>query len=69
MSQMIEAMSDRELLGVIVGSKTAEKLLQDAGGSLSKLLNECPAMYDPKPKVTTKLKVAKEKLNSLAAGG
>ena len=59
-SQIIEAMSDRDLLGMIVGSKTAVKLLQDAGGSLSKLLNECPAMYDPQPKVTTKLKVAKE---------
>ena len=60
MSQIIEAMSDADLLGMMVGSKTAARMLQDAGGSLSKLLNECPAMYDLQPKVRTKLQVAKE---------
>jgi DNA repair protein RadC len=59
-SQMIEAMSDVDLLGMIVGTKTAARLLDEAGGSLSKLLNEAPAMFDPQPKAATKLKVAKE---------
>lgn len=60
MSQVIQAMSDADLLGMMVGSKTAARMLQDAGGSLSKLLNESGATFDPQPKVRAKLQVAKE---------
>ena len=60
MSQPIEAMSDVDLLGVMVGSKAASRMLKDAGGSLSTLLNQSIASYDPQPKVITKLHVGKE---------
>lgn len=60
MSQMIEVMSDVDLLGLLVGSKTAVRMLEDAGGRLSTLLNLCPASWEPEPKVKTKLLVAKE---------
>jgi DNA repair protein RadC len=60
MSQVIQAMSDADLLGMMVGSKTAARMLQDAGGSLSTLLNESIPSYDVQPKVRTKLQVAKE---------
>ena len=60
MSQPIEAMSDVDLLGVMVGSKAASRMLKDAGGSLSTLLNQSVASSDPQPKVITKLQVAKE---------
>ena len=57
---MIEVMSDVDLLGLLVGSKTAVRMLEDAGGRLSTLLNLCPASWEPEPKVKTKLLVAKE---------
>ena len=60
MSQIVEAMSDADLLGMIVGTKTAVRMLKDAGGSLSKLLNEPMPGSDTQPKVRTKLQVAKE---------
>ena len=60
MSQPIEAMSDVDLLGVMVGSKAASRMLKDAGGSLSTLLTPSIASYDPQPKVATKLQAAKE---------
>ena len=60
MSQLIEVMSDVDLLGLLVGSKTAVRMLEDAGGRLSTLLNLCPASWEPEPKVRTKLLVAKE---------
>ncbi len=60
MSQIVEAMSDADLLGIMVGSKAAARMLQDAGGSLSTLLNESIPSYDLQPKVRTKLQVAKE---------
>ena len=60
MSQLIEVMSDVDLLGLLVGSKTAVRMLEDAGGRLSTLLNLCPASCQPEPKVRTKLLVAKE---------
>jgi hypothetical protein len=59
-SQLIEVMSDVDLLGMMVGSQTAARMLQEAGGRLSTLLNVCPASYEPEPKVKTKLLVAKE---------
>jgi DNA repair protein RadC len=60
MSQIVEAMSDADLLGIMVGTKAASRMLQDAGGSLSTLLNECIPSYGLQPKVRTKLQVAKE---------
>ena len=60
MSQVVQAMSDADLLGMMVGSKTAARMLQDAGGSLSTLLNESMPSYDVLPKGRTKLQVAKE---------
>ena len=60
MSQIVEAMSDADLLGMMVGSKTAARMLQDAGGSLSTLLNEPTPSYDLQSKANTKLQVAKE---------
>jgi len=60
MSQIVEAMSDADLLGMMVGSKTAARMLQDAGGSLSTLLNQSIPSYDLQSKANTKLQVAKE---------
>ena len=60
MCRNIEGMSNAELLGMMVGSKTAVRILKHAGGSLSALLNESIAPYDPQPKAQTKLQVAKE---------
>jgi len=57
---MIEAMSDADLLGMMVGSKAAVRMLKDAGGSLSTLFNESILSDDPQPKAVTKLRVAKE---------
>src|SRR6476620_3170734 len=59
MSQIVEVMSDAELLGVIVGPKTAASMLKEAG-SISALLNQSVAPYDPQPKVKTRLLAAKE---------
>ena len=59
MSQIVEAMSDADLVGVIVGPKSAARMLKDAG-SISALLNQSIAPYDPQPKVKTKLRAAKE---------
>lgn len=60
MSQIVQAMSDAELLGMMVGTKTAVRMLKEADGSLSAVLNESVATYGPEPKVKTKLQVAKE---------
>ncbi|MBM2813189.1 MAG: hypothetical protein HW416_3948 [Chloroflexi bacterium] len=60
MSQIIEAMSDVDLLGMIVGSKTAAQLLKDAGGSLSKVLYESMPSCNVRPRVRTKLRIATE---------
>jgi len=59
-SQIIEAMSDVDLLGMIVGSKTAAQLLKDAGGSLSKVLYESMPSCNVRPRVRTKLRIATE---------
>ena len=60
MSQLIEAMSDLDLLAMMLGSKTAERMLHHAGGRLSTLLNESQAACEPEPKIKLKLLVAKE---------
>jgi DNA repair protein RadC len=53
-------MSDVDLLGMLVGSRTAAQMLEGAGGSLSKLLNESMPTVDVQPRVRTRLQVAKE---------
>jgi DNA repair protein RadC len=53
-------MSDVDLLGMIVGSKTAAQLLKDAGGSLSKVLYESMPSCNVRPRVRTKLRIATE---------
>ena len=59
MSQIVEGMSDTELLGVIVGGKTAARMLKHAG-SISALLNQSIAPYDPQPRMKSRLLAAKE---------
>ena len=59
MSQMIEAMSDVDLLGVIVGEKLAARLLGEAG-SISSLLNQSIAPCEPQPRLKRRLLAAKE---------
>ena len=59
-SQIIEAMSDVDLLRIMVGSKTAVRILNDAGGSLSKLLNQSLPPFDAHSKVRIRLYVARE---------
>ena len=59
MFQFVEAMSDAELLGVIVGKTTAARILLDAG-SITALLNQSIAPYDPQPKLKMRLLAAKE---------
>jgi len=60
MCQAVQAMSDADLLGMMVGSKTAAQLLRDAGGSLSTVLNESVAPYNAGPRARLRLVVAKE---------
>lgn len=56
----IQAMSDTELLALMVGPKTAQEMLKKSSGSIAALLNESIAAYDPKPKVKIRLQAAKE---------
>lgn len=56
----IQAMSDTELLALMVGPKTAQEMLKKSNGSIAALLNESVAPYDPKPKVKIRLQAAKE---------
>ena len=59
MCQFIQAMSDADLLGVMVGSRAAARMLKEAG-SLTALLAEPTAAYHPQPIEKTKLRAAKE---------
>jgi DNA repair protein RadC len=59
MSQNVDAMSNADLLGTLVGSKRAVQMLK-AAGSLSALLNQTVPTYAPEPKMTFRLRVAKE---------
>ena len=54
------SMSDADLLGVMVGYKTASRILRLAEGSLSAALNQPPAPYSTAPRGAFKLQVAKE---------
>jgi len=60
MSRKIESMSDADLLGVLVGSRTAAHLLKDVRGSLSQLLHEPLPVEYAQPRVASKLKAATE---------
>ena len=60
MCQVVQAMSDADLLGMLVGTKSAAQLLRDAGGSLSTVLNESVAAYDALPRARVRLLAAKE---------
>ena len=57
----IQAMSDADLLALMVGAKTAQQLLQESRGSLATLfLNDTVATYNSKPKAQAKIHAAKE---------
>ena len=60
MYPVIEALSDADLLGLMVGQRTAQRLLKDAGGSITTLLNDRMAHYHIESKVSNKLKAARE---------
>ena len=60
MSQLIEAMSDVDLLGMLVGNATAVRMLHEAGGSLSTLLNQSVPSCHVQPRARTRLQVARE---------
>lgn len=60
MSCTIQSLSDADLLGVLVGSRTAVHLLKGASGSLAQLLHEpVPAVY-AQPRAASKLQAARE---------
>ena len=60
MRSTIQSLSDADLLGVLVGSRTAAHLLKDASGSLAQLLHEpVPAVY-AQPRAASKLQAARE---------
>ncbi len=57
----IQALSDADLLALVVGPNTARQLLQDAGGSLAALvLNDGVEASETRPKGRVKLQAAKE---------
>ena len=60
MSRNIESMSDADLLGVLVGNRTAAHLLKDVSGSLSQLLHEPLPVEYVQPQVASKLRAATE---------
>ena len=59
MRSTIQSLSDADLLGVLVGPRTAVHLLKDASGSLAQLLHEPAAIY-AKPGAADKLHAARE---------
>lgn len=60
MHSTIQSLSDADLLGVLVGHRTAAHLLKDARGSLAQLLHEpVPAVY-AQPRAASKLQAARE---------
>jgi DNA repair protein RadC len=59
MRSTIQSLSDADLLGVLVGPRTAVHLLKDASGSLAQLLHEPAAIY-AKPGTADKLHAARE---------
>ena len=60
MSCSIQSLSDADLVGVLVGFRTAAHLLKNASGSLAQLLHEpVAAVYAP-PRAASKLQAARE---------
>ena len=60
MRTTIQSLSDADLLGVLVGPRTAAHLLKDASGSLAQLLHEpVPAVY-AQSRAASKLQAARE---------
>lgn len=59
MVEFVDGMSDVELLGMLVGGKSAVRMLEDAG-SITALLNQSIAPYDPQPRLKSRLLAAKE---------
>lgn len=60
MCDAVQSMSDAELLGVVVGVKTAAQLLHGAGGSLWTVLNQSVPTYQVLPRAQVRLYAAKE---------
>jgi DNA repair protein RadC len=60
MSRTVEAMSDVDLLGTLVGARTAAKMLQVASGSLATLLNEAVANAALPPNGAAQVLAARE---------
>jgi DNA repair protein RadC len=60
MRSNIESLSDTDLLGVLVGVRTATHLLRDASGSLSQLLHTSATVTYVQPQASSKLQAAKE---------
>lgn len=60
MCEAVQSMSDADLLGVVVGVRTAAQLLRDAGGSLSTVLNQAVPGYHARPRAQVRLLAAKE---------
>ncbi len=60
MSRTIEGMSDVEVLGLIVGSAVADWYLQEAGGSLSALLDEATDTGPTRQWVQSRVRAAAE---------
>lgn len=60
MSCTIQSLSDADLLGVLIGPRTAVNLLKDASGSLAQLLHEPVPAVDAQPRAASKLQAARE---------
>lgn len=60
----IEAMSDTDLLALMVGPKTAQQMLKQSSGSIAALLNESIAEYGPKAKVQLRLQAVQARLQA-----
>ena len=60
MCRVIQAMSDADLLSLLVGPRSAQRLLHDAGRSLYVVFNDEEAVRGPDRRAERKVKVAKE---------
>ena len=60
MSSCVKSMSDPEVLGMLIGRRTAVQLLREAGGSLSQLLHEASSGEGVQTQAGAKLCAMKE---------
>jgi len=60
MHQTVEAMSDVDLVALMIGRKTGTRLYERAGGSIEKLLNDCAVGVYERPRAIFKLQAARE---------